>query len=250
MLAVFALSPILLLLIVSIPPAVSAGYLLFIVVLMFGNGMRIATENGLDVREGTLVLAGFWIGLSFQAGIFNTHFGQIGTVLQSSGASIGGLVTLVLIGFQQMRFRGQIQTSFVPSDGGYQELQAAVASFANGVKADSATSDRLLLACEEATQVMIALRGNRKFTELSESISLNLRDTGESCAVELVTLPLETGLDTLRDRAARLPSDETDEERVELAGLRILRTIATGVSHSRYQDVDILNFFVPIRRPR
>ncbi len=32
------------------------------------------------------------------------------------------------------------------------------------------------------------------------------------------------------------------------AGFRILQTIAPKVSHSKYQDVDILNFYVKIRR--
>lgn len=243
-LAVIALSPFLLLLIESIPPPVTAGYLLFVVVLMFNNGIKIATENGLDMQEGILVLSGFWIGLTLQAGVFNNQFGEIGPVMQTSGAAIGGLVTLFLIGFQQLRFRGKVQSSFAPFDGGFREIQSAVTRFSNGVTADSATSHRLLLACEEAAHVMAALSGARRGDGLSERILLTLRDAGKTCAVELISLPLEMGLDELRERADRLPYGETDEELIELAGLRILRTIAANVTHSRYQDVDILSFSV------
>lgn len=248
MLSVLAMSPLLLILITNIPPPVAAGYLLFIVVLMFSNGMRMATENGLDLREGILVISGFWIGLSLQAGIFGDQFGEIGTLVQSAGTSIGGLVTLVLVAILHSRFRGQVRSSFVPSDEGYRDLHDTVERFSRAVKASRDSTDRLMLACEEATQVMLALRADQGATWPAERIAVTLRDTGECCAVELVTVPSASGLDALRDRAAAPPAEETGEERLELAGIRILRTIASGVSCSRFQDADILNFTVRMHK--
>lgn len=245
-LALLALSPKLLNLVSNIPPPVAAGYLLFIVVLMFSNGMRMATENGLDLREGILVISGFWIGLSLQAGIFGDQFGEIGNVVQSAGTSVGGLVTLVLVALLHSRFRGQLRISFLPSDDGYRDLQDTVERFARAVKASRDSSDRLMLACEEATQVILALRGNERGP--AERIALILRQNGEGCSVELMTVPSSSGLDALRDRAAARSVEETAEERLQLAGIRILRTIASAVSYSRYQDVDILNFSVPMHR--
>lgn len=245
-LALIALSPTVLVLITNIPPPVAAGYLLFIVILMFGNGMRMATENGLDMREGILVLAGFWIGISIQSGIFSEQFGQASMLVQSMGPSIGGLLTLIFVAILQSRFRGQLRSSFVPSSEGYRDMHDMVERYTRAVKAGRASGDRLMLACEEATQVLLALRDGTRADWPAERLSLTLRDDGDSCAVEIVTLPSDIGLDVLRERATARPSDETPEQRLELAGIRILRTLATNVTHSRYQDVDILNFSVPI----
>lgn len=247
-LVLLAISPLLILFIVSIPAPVAAGYLLFVVVLMFSNGMRMATENGLDLSEGVLVLSGFWIGLSLQAGIFSDHFGEIGSMVQSAGTSVGGLLTLLFVGLLNARVRGQVRRSIVPSDDGYQDMQDAVARYSVSVGADRESSDRLLLACEEATNIVISLRRNLHPRRPPEQIAINLREAGEFCAVELVTLPTTSGLDALRDRAFALQSEETPEDRLELAGFRILQAIAPMVSHSKYQDVDILNFYVKIRR--
>lgn len=245
-LALIALSPAVLVLITNIPPPVAAGYLLFIVILMFGNGMRMATENGLDMREGILVLAGFWIGISIQSGIFSEQFGQASMLVQSMGPSIGGLLTLIFVAILHSRFRGQLRSSFVPSSEGYRDMHDVVERYTRAVKAGRASGDRLMLACEEATQVLLALRDGTRADWPAERLSLTLRDDGDSCAVEIVTLPSDIGLDVLRGRATARPSDETPEQRLELAGMRILRTLATNVTHSRYQDVDILNFSVPI----
>jgi hypothetical protein len=95
---------------------------------------------------------------------------------------------------------------------------------------------------------MVSMRRTQHPGRPPDQIAINLREAGEFRAVELATRPTTSGLDALRDRAFAMPSEETPEDRLELAGFRILQTIAPMVSHSKYQDVDILHFHVKIRR--
>lgn len=247
MLAILALSPTALTLIALIPPAVASGYLLFIVVVMFGNGMRMATQNGLNRREGLIVISGFWIGLSLQAGIFHDHFGGAHLLVQSAGTSIGGLLAILLVGILYVHPRGQMRSTITLSDGGYQDLHALALRFAASVQAQPELVARLLLACEEALHLMATLDAERSSGPRSDKYGLTFSSVGKSVAVELIALPTPSDLYGLSSRAERTPSEIIPEERLELAGIRVLKSMTHSVSYSKYQDADILSFVVKPR---
>lgn len=247
MLAILAMSPAALTLISSIPPAVASAYLLFVVVLMFGNGMRMATQNGLNRREGLIVISGFWIGMSLQSGIFHDHFGDAQMVVQSAGTSIGGLVTLLLVGLLHMRPRGQMRSTISLSDGGYQDLQALVMRWCRSIQTPPESGARLLLATEEAIRLMATLGAERSSRARSDKFGVTFWRVGDAVAVELMALPTPNDLYDLSSRAERAPSEMVPEERLELAGIRVLKSMTDSVAYSKCQDADILSFVVKPR---
>lgn len=248
MLMILAFSPAAISLVSSIPPAVASGYLLFIVVLMFGNGMRMATQNGLNLREGIIVIAGFWIGLTLQYGIFHDHFGGHQLLVQSAGTSIGGLLTLLFFGLLHMNPRGQIRSTITLTDGGYQDLNALVMRFGRSFKVEPESLSRLLLASEEAMRLMVELGDGRSQGARSDRFRFTLWNVQDAVAVEVMALPASSDLQDLSNRAERAPSELEPEERLELAGIRVLKGMAQSVSYSKYQDADILSFVVKKRR--
>lgn len=247
MLAILALSPATLSLISLIPPAVASGYLLFIVVVMFGNGMRMATQNGLNRREGLIVISGFWIGLSLQSGIFHDHFGEAHLLVQSAGTSIGGLLAMLLVGILYVHPRGQMRSTIILSDGGYQDLHSLAMRFARSVQAQPEHVARLLLASEEALHLMATFDAERSSGTRSDKYGLTFWSVGEAVAVELIALPTPSDLYGLSSRADRTPSEIMPAERLELAGIRVLKSMTDSVSYSKYQDADILSFLVKPR---
>jgi xanthine/uracil permease len=244
---VIALSPQLISFIVHFPAPVAAGYLLFIVVLIFNNGVRMATEEGLDAQEGMIVFAGFWIGLTLQTGLAGAHLGEAGAVLSATGTAIGGLITFALILLMETRMGEKARLSFLPSSEGFAAVQALVTRHARRMSAGPNSATRLMLCCEEATQVLIALRQDNPAPWQDGRISLALRAGADSCQVELMTFSAEGDFAGMENRARDQAGGSPIDEQMELASLRILASMASGIRHARYHDVDILSFTVPVK---
>lgn len=241
-----ALSPQLISYIVHFPAPVAAGYLLFIVVLIFNNGVRMATEDGLGVHEGAIVFTGFWTGVTLQTGLAGVQLGQLGAVLSSSGIAIGGVVTFLLILLMDMRIGERSRLSFRPTTDGFAELDRVVSRFARRHATSPQFITRLSLSCEEATQLLLSLRKGNPEPWLEEQISLSLRVNGSFCQVELMTYPTAGNFEDMELRAHAEIGMNPVDERLELASLRILSSLATDIRHIRYHDVDILNFKVAV----
>ena len=241
-----ALSPQLISYIVHFPAPVAAGYLLFIVVLIFNNGVRMATEDGLGVHEGVIVFTGFWTGVTLQTGLAGMQLGQLGAVLSSSGTAIGGVVTFLLILLMDMRIGERSRLSFRPTADGFAELDGAVSRFVRRHAASPQFGARLHLSCEEATQLLLSLRQSNPEPWLEEQISLSMRVNGSSCQVELMTYPTAGNFEEMELRARAETGMNPADERLELASLRILSLLATDIRHIRYHDVDILSFTVAV----
>jgi xanthine/uracil permease len=242
-----ALSPQLVAFIVHFPAPVAAGYLLFIVVLIFNNGVRMATEGGLDAQEGIIVFTGFWTGVTLQTGLAGAHLGQFGAVLSSSGTAIGGVVTFLLILLIEKRMGDRCRLHFRPTSDGFAELSRVVSSFTRRLAASSQSATRLNLGCEEATQLLLSLRQANPEPWPEEQISLSLRVNGSSCQVELMTHPTAGDFEELELRAQAEIGMNPIDERLELASFRILSLLATDIRHVRYHDVDVLSFNVAIK---
>lgn len=241
-----ALSPQLISLIVHFPAPVAAGYLLFIVVLIFNNGVRMATEDGLDPQEGVIVFTGFWTGITLQTGLAGAHLGEFGAVLSSSGTAIGGVVTLLLILLMDLRMGEKARLTFRTTPEGFAELDAMVSRYARRLRASPQSLMRLHLGCEEAAQLLITLRQANPEPWPDERISLTLRADGNACLVELVTVPAAGDFQTMESRAQLEAGASPLDERLELASFRILASLASGIRHMRYHDVDILSFSVTL----
>lgn len=241
-----ALSPQLISFIVHFPAPVAAGYLLFIVVLIFNNGVRMATEDGLDAQEGVIVFSGFWAGITLQTGLAGAHLGQLGAVLSSSGTAIGGILTLLMILLMDLRMGEKARIAFLPSPEGFAALSGIVTRFARRLSASPQSSARLHLCCEEATQLLLALRQSNPVPWPDGRISITLRAGQGACLVEAMTVPASADFAAMEARARNAPGVDPAEERLELASLRILGSLARDIRHVRYHDVDILSFAVAI----
>jgi xanthine permease XanP len=242
-----AFSPQIISFIVHFPAPVAAGYLLFIVVLIFNNGVRMATEEGLDAQEGVIVFTGFWTGITLQTGLAGAHLGELGAVLSSSGTAIGGILTLLMILLMDLRMGEKTRIAFMPSPEGFAELNGAVSRHARRMAPGPNSLTRLMLCCEEATQVIIALRQANPAPSQDGRISLSLRAGAGSCQVELMTLSAEGDFAVMEKRARQDANAVPINERIELASLRILTSLASDIRHGRYHDVDILSFTVPMK---
>ena len=84
---------------VAIPRPVMMAYLIFMLALLFVDGMRMALSEGLDGKKATIIGISLWIGVGFESDLIFpdllTGTGALETLL-GSGVTIGAVCVIVL----------------------------------------------------------------------------------------------------------------------------------------------------------
>ena len=86
-------------LLIAIPAPVAAAYIIVLIGMLFVQGMKIVTQDGVDHRKAVVVGLTFWTGTGFQnAWIFPDLLGDgfLG-VLLGNGMTSGALVAVILM---------------------------------------------------------------------------------------------------------------------------------------------------------
>lgn len=234
-LIVVAFCPKLSALVAAMPGPVAGAFVLMILVLLFGNGMRLVTEGGLGFEVGVAVCLGFWIGFGFQSGfLFNEQLPDWAKVFLANGTTSGGLAAILMMAIVSLRERSRDKLVAPLGLAVLPQLQALVKRFAERLGWDRRAEARLMLAAEEA--LLFLLQG-RTEAEKPTLLQARLRRVGESAELEYVSAPagsnIEAALTALKD--APQASDPADE-----MSLRLLRGMAREVNHLQYHGTDCL----------
>ena len=219
----------------AMPGPVAGAFVLMILVLLFGNGMRLVTEGGLGFEVGVAVCLGFWIGFGFQSGfLFNDQLPDWAKVFLANGTTSGGLAAILMMAIVSLRQRSRDRLVAPLGLAALPQLQALVKRFAARLGWDRKAEARLQLAAEEALLFLLA---GRTEAQKPTQLQARLRRAGESAELEYVSAPagsnIEAALTALKD--APQPSDPEDE-----ISLRLLRGMAREVSHLQYHGTDCL----------
>ena len=234
-LVLVAFCPKLSALVAAMPGPVAGAFVLMILVMLFGNGMRLVTEGGLGFEVGVAVCLGFWIGFGFQSGfLFNDMLPAWAKVFLANGTTSGGLAAILMMTIVSLRERSRDRLVAPLGLAVLPQLQEMVKRFAERLGWDRKAEARLMLVAEES--LLFLLQGRSEAGKATQ-LQARLRRIGDSAELEYVSAPagsnIEAALTALKD--APEPSDPEDE-----ISLRLLRGMAREVNHLQYHGTDCL----------
>ena len=236
-LVVAAFSPKLFALVIAIPTPVLVSFLLYLMTLLFIEGMRTVLREGLDGKRAAIVGVSLWMGIGFQEqAIFPELLKGEWAVLLSSGMTAGAVCVLVLSFLLELTSARRRRVNLPLAMGSLSQLNDFLDDAAARAGWNAASSVRLRSAGEEALSSLLADSGSdsgRRLVVTARRVEgqIELEMTGAS------------GGDNLEDRLAFLEDDPDSDNEREIS-FRLLRHYATSVRHRHYHDVDVLTIRV------
>ena len=232
----------------TIPGPVMTGYLIMITGALFVDGARTLIQT--EENRQKVVVAGvcFWIGASFQFGLFNLpDIGPVWGALFKSAVTTGGLAAIVMILYleltspRRMRFQSKLHIDSLP------ELNEFIAKFAASRGWDTAMKDKLSAVAEETLLTLAPL-------DLELSLDLDAEDDeddGETRQLVVVASSDEAVADlefiggggddeNIEDRVGQLQLHDEETPVEQELSLRMLRSYASSVRHQQFHDTDII----------
>ncbi len=234
-LALIAFSPKLAGLLLAVPDPVAGAYIILLLILLFGHGIRLVAENGLSYENGMVVGVAFWLGAGFQnQQIFQDQLPHWARTLLNNGMTSGGLLAVGLMLLLAVRDRSRNKLSVELDVNAIRVVHEFINRFAMRLGWDRSAVGRLELVTEEALLYLMARQG----TEASapeKKIELSVRYEAEVVELEIIAGPQRANLEDL------IKLVKTDGEPVEEdLSLRLLRELALDVKHQQFHGIDCL----------
>ena len=232
-LVLMAFSPKLLALVLAVPGPVIAGYVTVAVATLFVIAVKMVAGDS-DPRLGVVAALSFWIGLGCQYGfIFPEYVEGFAGGLLGSGITAGGLLaillTLALEATGPRRRRMEAALGLEALD----PLRDFVRRLATDSGWSESMAQRLDAACEET---LLTLTDH---TEAGDTRRLRVTAARERdvAVLEFIAVAGETNIeDQISLLGERAEAGSLERE----ASLRLLRSLASEVSHRQYHEVDIV----------
>ena len=223
--------------ILAIPDPVFAGYLVVLLAMLFAIGMKIVLQDGLGYRDGLVVGIAFLTGVSFQYGmIFPEQVSRFAGGLLENGMNAGGFAAILMTLFLRVTDsrRSRIETWSDLSE--LTTIRGFLTDFSSRNGWGRKMANRLAAATEEAMLTLAdgTATGRR---DVRRRLLLTAHREGNGAVLELFVAP---GGHNLQDRVALLQEVDEDTPVAREVSLRLLRHLASSVTHRQYHDTDIV----------
>ena len=224
---------------VAVPRPVMVAYLVFMLSLLFVQGMSIVVRDGIDGRKSAIVGLSLWLGVGFQNQLIFPELltGTLGTFL-SNGMTTGSVCVIVLTALVEMtstrgkRLNVNLSMSDLP------RLDDFLHTFATKSGWNAASAGRLRSVGEETLTSLMSQNGEE--AEPGKRLVVKARQTDGSIEVEFMAT---SEGENLEDRLAYL-SEQPELQDEEDISFRLLRHYASSVQHRKYHDIDIVTVLV------
>lgn len=235
-LIVLALLPKAVAMLLTIPRPVSGALLMVIMGLLFVEGMRSVTREGLNRQRAFIagLPLAICFGLQSQTGLLDIVGGSWAGVLGNGvlvGVLLAVLLTIVLelTGARRRRLETVLDLSALPN------LDAFLQKLGSGMGWNQASVERLRAAGEETLSAMMQLRDDHE-SEQAPRVVLNARPETGSVELEFLAMFSE---ENIEDRIAYI-SEQAETPEVGDISFRLLRLYARAVRHRKYYGIDIV----------
>lgn len=223
-------------LLLTIPKPVMGAFLLLAIGMLFVEGLRTVSRDGLDAQTTLIVGLGFAIGVGFeQYDVFGGIVGPPWSLLLGNGITAGAITAIGLTVFlnltkpKRQRLVARLDIADLPRIDAF--LQAVAAS----MKWSDSSADRLRSAGEETVSSLLR-PANKEPTTRASRLLLSASPEGRSVELEFVAA---TDEENLADRLAYLAEQDQLPDEDELS-FRLLRHYASSVHHQKYHGLDIV----------
>ncbi len=224
-------------LVLAVPDPVVAAYAIILLAMLFMVGLKIVVQDGIDHRKSLIAAVAFWIGVGFQSGvIFPQYFsGFIGVLLQN-GMTSGGLVAIALTLAVELteprprRLRTEFDITALP------EIRAFLDKFSARHGWGRETGNRIDAVGEETLLTLLGEDGVRSERDARHFQVIARKEDG-GAVLEFIASANE---ENLQDRIAVLGEPTAGAPVEREVSLRLLRHLASSVSHQQYHGLDIV----------
>ena len=225
--------------ILAIPDPVFAGYLVVLLAMLFAIGMKIILQDGLGYREGMVVGFAFLAGVSFQHGmIFPEHVSGFAGGLLENGMNAGGFAAILMTLFLRAT---DPRSSRIETWSDLSELttiRGFLGDFSSRSGWGREMANRLAAATEE-TLLTLGEGAAKAGQDTRRRLMMMARREANSAVLELFVAPGGEN-ENLQDRVALVREVDDDTHVAREASLRLLRHLASSVTHRQYHDTDIV----------
>lgn len=235
---IVAFLPKVLALVLAIPGSVVGAYLIVLTAMLFIIGIGLVMQGGMDYRKGTIVGVSFWLGLGFHNdAIFPELVADFAGGIFSNGITTGGLTAILLTLVVDFARRGpsRMEAAFNPA--ALPRIREFLAAFAERGGWDQAMAERLDAVGEEALLTLLGEDGDAEAGARPRRLRLAASRDRNGATLEFVVAPLEGNL---QERLALLGDQAEAAPLEQEISLRLLRHLASSVTHQQYHDLDIV----------
>lgn len=235
-LVVLAFLPKITAILVAVPSPVMGAYLLYLMGMLFVEGMRTVVQDGLDQRKTLVVAIAFSAGVGVEYhGFFSAIFGGAWAASLDTAMTVGALLAVLMtftmeaLGKRPLRMKGKLDTEVLPR---IDEMLLRLASRAGW---EDAATRRLRSAGEEALLSLLQ-PANQHESDAPPRLVVTARSVGGSVEMEFLAVFVE---ESLEDHLAYLEEQTGAFDDREMS-FRLLRHFASSVRHQKYHGMDVV----------
>ena len=231
-----AFSPKLIALVVATPRPVLVAYMIFLLSLLFVQGMRTVFSDGVDGRKAAVIGVSLWIGIGFQNQVILPDLltGTLGTLL-SNGMTTGSVCVILLTLLMEFTSRRRRRLNVAMNLSSLPRIDSFLQEFATSVGWNEASINRLRSAGEETLSSLLS-QDEEPQEDAGKRLIVAARRADAVIEMEFV-VTTEGG--NLEDRLAYLNEQPEIQDEREIS-FRLLRHYASSVQHHKYHDIDII----------
>ena len=231
-----AFSPKLIALVVATPRPVLVAYMIFMLSLLFVEGMRTVFRDGVDGRKAAVIGVSLWIGIGFQNQVILPDLltGTLGTLL-SNGMTTGSVCVILLTLLIEFTSRRRRRLNVAMNLSSLPRIDSFLQGYATSVGWNEASINRLRSAGEETLSSLLS-QDEEPEEDAGKRLIVAARRADAVIEMEFV-VTTEGG--NLEDRLAYMNEQPEIQDEREIS-FRLLRHYASSVQHHKYHDIDII----------
>ena len=231
-----AFSPKLIELAVATPRPVLVAYMIFMLSLLFVQGMRTVFKDGVDGRKAAVIGVSLWIGIGFQNQVILPDLltGTLGTLL-SNGMTTGAICVISLTLLMELNSRRSRRLNVAMNPSSLPTIDSFLQGFAKRAGWNEASINRLRSAGEETLSSLLS-QDEEPEEDAGKRLIVAARRAGAVIEMEFV-VTTEGG--NLEDKLAYLNEQPKIQDEDEIS-FRLLRHYTSSVQHHKYNDIDII----------
>ena len=221
---------------VAIPRPVLVAFMVFMLSILFVQGMSIAVRDGIDGRKAAAVGLSIWLGVGFQNDLIfpDLMSGTLETLL-SNGMTTGSVCIIALTALMELTSSRRKRLGVDLTMDSLPEINEFLRGFAAKSGWSDASTRRLYAAGEETLASLLSQTDVGK-EDAGKRLILNVRHADGFAELEFMAT---SEGENLEDRLTYLSEQPEIQDERDIS-FRLLRHYASSVQHRKYHDIDIV----------